>query len=180
MLADDCDTDKDAKVKDCVPLPNTTERNMSSPPAAKRARLEAETTTDVLPSLSSVEDLKIRYPCLADPLTAPAITEQDCGMTQYVDPTVPSLTAIIKHRFTDFLVYEVDIHGKVVQLKDTKRPEVENKPEPPVKIEKGKGKASQEPVCCPPSLLLFRRMSSKSLWQNQFLRTFRCLFRFDL
>ncbi|KAF8621631.1 hypothetical protein AX15_007649 [Amanita polypyramis BW_CC] len=49
-------------------------------------------------------------------------TEGDVGISEYVGKSIPKIEAIIKQRFTDFLVYEVDLDGNVVHLKDVGKP----------------------------------------------------------
>lgn len=50
--------------------------------------------------------------------------EQLVGISAYVNSSVSSFKrAIIKHRFTDFLVWEIARGGEVVRLKDIGRPE---------------------------------------------------------
>ncbi|CAH7686999.1 hypothetical protein PPACK8108_LOCUS21720 [Phakopsora pachyrhizi] len=47
---------------------------------------------------------------------------EQAGITQYINPCLPTFSAILKHRFTNFLVYEVDNQGQVVHLKDINDP----------------------------------------------------------
>ncbi|CAH7667501.1 hypothetical protein PPACK8108_LOCUS1901 [Phakopsora pachyrhizi] len=47
---------------------------------------------------------------------------EQVGITQYINPCLPTFSAIVKHRFTDFLVYEVDNQGQAVHLKDINDP----------------------------------------------------------
>jgi hypothetical protein len=50
--------------------------------------------------------------------------EQLVGISAYVNPAVPAFeSAIIKHRFTDFMVWEISKAGKVVKLENIERPE---------------------------------------------------------
>ncbi|KAJ3105781.1 multisubstrate pseudouridine synthase 7 [Phlyctochytrium planicorne] len=44
------------------------------------------------------------------------LTELDVGISAFVQPSVHSLTGIIKQRFSDFLVNEVDYTGKILHL----------------------------------------------------------------
>lgn len=53
------------------------------------------------------------------------MTESSVGISQYVDAALPAFSAIIKHRFTDFLVNEVNLAGKVIELKSIQRPPAE-------------------------------------------------------
>lgn len=53
-----------------------------------------------------------------------AASEALAGISGYVNPSVPAFAkAIIKHRFTDFLVWEIARGREVVRLKDIARPE---------------------------------------------------------
>lgn len=53
-----------------------------------------------------------------------ASSESLVGITSYVNPDLPAFEhAIIKHRFTDFLVWEIARGGRVVKLKDISRPD---------------------------------------------------------
>ncbi|CAH7686007.1 hypothetical protein PPACK8108_LOCUS20602 [Phakopsora pachyrhizi] len=47
---------------------------------------------------------------------------EQAGITQYINPCLPTFSAILKHRFINFLVYEVDNQGQVVHLKDINDP----------------------------------------------------------
>ncbi|CAH7687669.1 pseudouridine synthase [Phakopsora pachyrhizi] len=55
------------------------------------------------------------------------LSEEQVGITQYINPCLPTFSAILKHRFTDFLVYEVDNQGQVVHLKDINDPRASEK-----------------------------------------------------
>ncbi|EJD53740.1 tRNA pseudouridine synthase D [Auricularia subglabra TFB-10046 SS5] len=57
------------------------------------------------------------------------ISERDVGITEYIAKDVPCIDGIIKQRFTDFLVYEVNQQGEVVHIKDMTKPDAP-KPEP--------------------------------------------------
>lgn len=56
------------------------------------------------------------------------LMEKDIGVTEYVG-TTPGFNAVIKSRFSDFQVNEIDLDGNVVKLTDTSLP---TKPEPPI------------------------------------------------
>ncbi|KAI9337144.1 pseudouridine synthase [Zopfochytrium polystomum] len=62
-----------------------------------------------------------------DDFVAPAgrayLIEEDVGITTFIDPTLPSFKGIIKHRYSDFLVNEIDPSGKILRLE--KAPEEE-------------------------------------------------------
>ncbi|KAL8279139.1 hypothetical protein RQP46_008395 [Phenoliferia psychrophenolica] len=59
---------------------------------------------------------------LVETLGRRASTEPEVGISEYVDPDIPPFSGIIKHRFTDFLVFEVGMDGEVIRLKDIKSP----------------------------------------------------------
>lgn len=46
------------------------------------------------------------------------LRETDVGISQYMGPKESSFQGIVKQRFEDFMVYEVDTEGQVVHLKD--------------------------------------------------------------
>ncbi len=54
------------------------------------------------------------------------LMEKDIGVTEYVG-TTPGFNAVIKSRFSDFQVNEIDLDGNIVKLTDTSLP---TKPEP--------------------------------------------------
>lgn len=56
------------------------------------------------------------------------LMEKDIGVTEYVGKT-PGFNAVIKSRFSDFQVNEIDLDGNMVKLTDTSLP---TKPEPEV------------------------------------------------
>ena len=50
--------------------------------------------------------------------TLPNITEKDVGILQFLNESTPKIDCVLKHRFSDFIVNEIDEEGKVVWLKD--------------------------------------------------------------
>ncbi|CAI2166675.1 12705_t:CDS:10 [Funneliformis geosporum] len=52
--------------------------------------------------------------------------EVDVGITEFIDPTIPGFSGVIKQRFSDFLVYEIDNSGNIVHLTDFNLPEVKS------------------------------------------------------
>ena len=54
-----------------------------------------------------------------------ALTEVEVGITEYICRTFPGFSGVIKKRFKDFIVHEVDLHGRVVRL--TKIPAAKDK-----------------------------------------------------
>ncbi|KZT41182.1 tRNA pseudouridine synthase D [Sistotremastrum suecicum HHB10207 ss-3] len=59
---------------------------------------------------------------------SPIIREEDVGISEYISSAVPPIEGIIKQRFTDFLVFEVDQEDNVVHLKSLGLPESSDKP----------------------------------------------------
>ncbi|OSX60298.1 hypothetical protein POSPLADRAFT_1075036 [Postia placenta MAD-698-R-SB12] len=55
--------------------------------------------------------------------TMQCIMETDVGISEYIGHDVPKIEGIIKQRFTDFLVYEVDLDGNVIHVKSLTKPE---------------------------------------------------------
>lgn len=49
------------------------------------------------------------------------LMEKDIGVTEYVG-TTPGFNAVIKSRFSDFQVNEIDLDGNIVKLTDTSLP----------------------------------------------------------
>ncbi|KIJ99367.1 hypothetical protein K443DRAFT_133079 [Laccaria amethystina LaAM-08-1] len=56
--------------------------------------------------------------------------ESNVGISEYVGHGTSKVEGIIKQRFTDFLVYEVDLDGKTLRIKSLDKPETPNKSEP--------------------------------------------------
>ncbi|KAI0832348.1 tRNA pseudouridine synthase D [Trametes gibbosa] len=55
------------------------------------------------------------------------IMETDVGISEYIGHDVPKIEGIIKQRFTDFLVFEVDLDSQVIHLKSLGMPESSKK-----------------------------------------------------
>ncbi|KZT20419.1 pseudouridine synthase, partial [Neolentinus lepideus HHB14362 ss-1] len=51
------------------------------------------------------------------------IMENDVGISEYIASDLPQIHGIIKQRFTDFLVFEVDLDGNEIHLKDIGPPD---------------------------------------------------------
>ena len=59
------------------------------------------------------------------------VTNDDCGITEYIT-TTPGFKGILKHRYSDFIVHEIDLQGNLVKLTSLDPPEkgkVEKKPD---------------------------------------------------
>ncbi|CAE6429641.1 unnamed protein product [Rhizoctonia solani] len=59
-------------------------------------------------------------------------SEKDVGINEYISQDITSIEGIIKQRFTDFLVYEVDLEGNVVHVRELGKPEGMKLPVPEV------------------------------------------------
>lgn len=57
--------------------------------------------------------------------------ESNVGISEYIGHGTSKVEGIIKQRFTDFLVYEVDLDGKTLRIKSLDKPESPNKSDPP-------------------------------------------------
>ena len=44
--------------------------------------------------------------------------EEDVGITEYMSPENPGFKCVLKHRYSDFLVNEIGLDGKVVWIKE--------------------------------------------------------------
>ncbi|SPO29410.1 related to PUS7 - Pseudouridine synthase [Ustilago trichophora] len=81
---------------DQTPMDNST----GSSPIAKRVKLD---NGDVVPGK---EDAEVET----------RMTEARAGITAYINPDLPGFQGIIKQRFTDFMVNEIDLSGAVCRL----------------------------------------------------------------
>ena len=54
---------------------------------------------------------------------AVSTSEPDVGVTEFRDPGLPGFDAILKHRFADFNVNEIDLDGNIVRLTNLNIPE---------------------------------------------------------
>ena len=52
--------------------------------------------------------------------------EEDVGITEYISPENPGFKCVLKHRYSDFLVNEIDVEGKVVWIKENNSNPQEN------------------------------------------------------
>ena len=50
------------------------------------------------------------------------LQEKDFGITEYVDKKVEGFAGILKHRYSDFVVHEIDLEGNVIKLTDLELP----------------------------------------------------------
>ncbi|KAF8897636.1 pseudouridine synthase [Infundibulicybe gibba] len=57
--------------------------------------------------------------------------ETDVGISEYIGKDVSKIEGIIKQRFTDFLVYEVDLDGNVIHIKSLGKPDSPKQQPPP-------------------------------------------------
>ncbi|KAH8555919.1 pseudouridine synthase [Umbelopsis sp. PMI_123] len=110
---------------------STTE--LGSPPEAKKIRLEEDRNSNDQDDLAIVSEISTPVTdshgiqsgnnVLKNENTeSTAVTEEDVGIFQYISPSIPGFTGIIKERFNDFLVNEVDRDGNTVHLQSTEVP----------------------------------------------------------
>jgi len=52
------------------------------------------------------------------------LRENQVGITEFTNPDAPGFTGILKSRFSDFHVNEIDSSGKVLELNDLSVPKV--------------------------------------------------------
>jgi len=68
-------------------------------------------------------------------MTQTCLSEHQVGISKYINPNLPTFSAILKHRFTDFMVHEVNTSDQVIHLNDIGDPSKDRKidpaPEPP-------------------------------------------------
>lgn len=50
------------------------------------------------------------------------LLEQDLGIIEFVNGSLPGFSGILKHRFSDFVVHEIDKTGETIRLTDLKLP----------------------------------------------------------
>ncbi|KAG8708995.1 hypothetical protein FRC09_000922 [Ceratobasidium sp. 395] len=115
-----------AEVNTSRPLDET---NDSEPPPkrAKLASAYSSETTDLPPKTYDVDNLLPPSTSLLGLQVHGSYmfqgSEKDVGITEYISHDIASIEGIIKQRFTDFLVYEVDLEGNVVHVRDMGKPE---------------------------------------------------------
>ncbi|KAJ7638956.1 pseudouridine synthase [Roridomyces roridus] len=121
-------------------------------PASKRAKLDDPANAEhILPPSHSLLGLPLP---VASANGALNFVEADVGISEYMGHGISKIQGIIKQRFTDFLVYEIDQDSNVVHLKSVEKPEPpkgeatsapvpaeEASEEPDKTVEKGKSKA---------------------------------------
>jgi tRNA pseudouridine13 synthase len=64
-------------------------------------------------------------PRLASLLESAPVDEPAVGITEYTSPDTAPFTAILKHRYSDFIVHEIDLSGRTVALTDDSVPGAE-------------------------------------------------------
>ncbi|KAG8742340.1 hypothetical protein FRC10_001621 [Ceratobasidium sp. 414] len=99
-------------------------------PPSKRVKLASDSVPEAVDSLPKTYDVDNLLPPSTSLLGLQVQdgyvfqgSEKDVGITEYISHDVPSIEGIIKQRFTDFLVYEVDLEGNVVHVRDMGKPE---------------------------------------------------------
>lgn len=104
---------------------------MSNPPEdaarpAKRARLDDDSAPAFSPSTSTGTPAAAEKPISTATAAIDADLEREvrAGITEYVCPDNLGFTGVLKQRYTDFLVNEIGLDGRVLHLTST---EVETK-----------------------------------------------------
>ena len=69
--------------------------------------------------------------------------EEDVGITEYMSPENPGFKCVLKHRYSDFLVNEIGLDGKVVWIKEAPSAPQEEKNDKLVKEELTEEKADE-------------------------------------
>ncbi|KAF7301777.1 TRUD domain-containing protein [Mycena indigotica] len=88
-------------------------------PASKRPKLDGPAPAqDIFPPSHVL--LGVPLPELTNGFLN--FSERNVGISEYVGHGIPKIEGIIKQRFTDFLVYEIDLDGNVVHLTDVQKP----------------------------------------------------------
>ncbi|KAF2715800.1 pseudouridine synthase-like protein TruD/Pus7 [Pleomassaria siparia CBS 279.74] len=87
----------------------------------KRARLDDNTSSSAIPneSISALATTAPAAPIASDNITALSDLDREirAGITEYVCPENLGFTGTLKQRYTDFLVNEIGLDGKVLHLK---------------------------------------------------------------
>jgi len=88
---------------------------------AKRARLDPATESAALtPTTAATTSTELpKAPIDSGPTAADGDLEREvrAGITEYVCPDNLGFTGVLKHRYTDFLVNEIGLDGKVLHLR---------------------------------------------------------------
>ncbi|KAL1918034.1 uncharacterized protein VTP21DRAFT_3300 [Calcarisporiella thermophila] len=95
----------------------------TSPHPAKKLRLET-TSPSALDTAETSETIAVDNDTHKQSREFPRIREVDVGITEYVDATIPGFSGVIKQRYSDFIVNEVDQDGQVVYLTQLTPPEL--------------------------------------------------------
>ncbi|KAF7332007.1 TRUD domain-containing protein [Mycena kentingensis (nom. inval.)] len=129
------------------------EEDDEAQPASKRPKLDdtvqdlATQSDNLLPPSHSL--LGVPRPQIKDGGVV-SLSERDVGISEYIGRGIPKIEGIIKQRFTDFLVFEIDLDGNVIHLKDLQKPTSPKSEEEQEQDESahsdGKPEASAEPA----------------------------------
>jgi tRNA pseudouridine13 synthase len=86
---------------------------MEGEPPVKKVKLN-ETGEGAVPELEEIKDESFEVK-----MEGEMVSDSDCGIIAFLDPSRPSFDAVMKQRYTDFIVHEIDINGNIVCLTDT-------------------------------------------------------------
>lgn len=137
---------------DSKPLARSPSPAGEEDPAAKRIKLDDIPAPSAVPtSFYSLPPSTFKY-CNQDGLVGILdkdgqyhLREQDVGISEYLSREQGEFEGIVKQRFEDFMVYEVDTEGEIVHLKEMGMPEDPfNKPKEKKPEEKEKDTVVEE------------------------------------
>ncbi|KAG6869284.1 hypothetical protein C0993_000037 [Termitomyces sp. T159_Od127] len=112
---------------------------LDEPEPASDTKIEDSVMHHVLPPSHALLGIPLPVVSKDSPMN---FLETDVGISEYIGRGVPKIEGIIKQRFTDFLVYEVDQDSNVIHLKSIDKPEPSKKEsatKPETKMEKTDG-----------------------------------------
>jgi tRNA pseudouridine13 synthase len=137
---------------DSKPLARSPSPTGEQDPSAKRIKLDDIPAPPAVPtSIYSLPPSTFKY-CNQDGLVGILdkdgqyhLREQDVGISEYLSREQGEFEGIVKQRFEDFMVYEVDTEGEIVHLKEMGMPEDPfNKPKEKKPEEKEKDTVVEE------------------------------------
>ncbi|KAF8709464.1 tRNA pseudouridine synthase D (TruD), partial [Rhizoctonia solani] len=131
LLQDDHPTPRSFAMSLSTDMTRPVEDSNDAEPPPKRMKLHIDSDPGPLDTVSNkTYDVKNLLPPSTTLLGRQALndyvfqgSEKDVGINEYISCDITSIEGIIKQRFTDFLVYEVDLEGNVVHVCELGKPE---------------------------------------------------------
>ncbi|RIA96010.1 pseudouridine synthase [Glomus cerebriforme] len=122
--------------------------NMSSheEQPVKKIRLNSGESIIVSPDVNTNNSEEITDKTVSSIKPNQMIRERDVGIIEYADPSIPGFLGVIKQRYSDFMVYEIDNARNIVHLTDFNIPKVEKSVDKPEVIEIPKEEISDEQI----------------------------------